>query len=362
MSDIFESQIVAFARKIDQIKAHCTSEEAVKIYLVLPFLALLGYDASDPRAVIPERSVEGRSGTRHTVDFAVAQDRIAQIAIEVFDATGSLAAAQDRLQAYFDSASETRLAIATNGLSYHCYIDSDLPGSMDAEPFLTLDLEAVASGAVDPDVFRLLKAIRSRDYQPETLVEQAFTTLLHQRLKTLLMQEFRRPSDDFCRDLLGQIGLRHVTPAQIDGHYRAMVKSAMEHAIVLPVLEALRDRPASAAVEDHIADIDTRIVSSSHGLTLLDYVRERLATVAETDEDRALIEGLTARDYVGRLAICLDARNPASLVDYIAMGDGRHRVVFPDLGLDIVASTLEDIDQPLIAVFRRRSRGLKAVA
>jgi hypothetical protein len=361
MSDIFETQLVAFAKKASRSKTHCTSEESTKIYLVVPFLALLGYDASDPAVLVPELGFEGTGA----VDFAIMLDSEPAIAIEVRKVGGSLTEARGSLARCFEHAASVRLGIATNGILYEFFIDSEKPDVMDAEPFLTLDLDAIAAGTVGTKTLRLLKTVRCRHYEPEALVEQAYTALLHQRLRTLLQREFRTPSEPFCRNLLAQIGVAGVSAAQIDDHYRPIIKAAMDEAIVLPVAQALQDAAddeAAAIGNDGGNVIDTRAVTASEEIEVVEYIKRRLSSLARTRDEQAAAGLIGATDYIGKLAVHLADDGRARLLDYISMGGGRHRFVFPVLDREIVVERFEEIDASLIEAFGIAVEQLRSAA
>ena len=365
----FQAQLIGFASKASRIKVHCQSEESTKIYLVVPFLALLGYDASDPSIVVPEHDADLHPGGNRKVDFAIIQDGQPAIAIEVKKAGAGLGEARNQLRSYYNALPSARLGITTNGVLYEFFVDSEQPNIMDAEPFLTLDLEAAATGSINPDVLALLTVIRQESYDPTALVEQAFTSLLRQRLKTLLLQEFRSPSDEFCKNLLQQLDIKGVRANQIDQHFRPIIKRAMEDAIIVPVLQSLRQRPIEAATDaaaagsnDNAETLNSRIVTTTTELEVLDYAKRRLAFLVNDEQEYSAVERVCCKDYIGKFSVYLDRERKGRLFDYITLGDGRHRFVFPDLDVDMIVSSFEEIDGPLLEVFSRKLREMRVAA
>lgn len=362
----FEDQLIGFASKISRIKVHCQSEESTKIYLVVPFLALLGYDASDPSIVVPEHDADVHPGGSRKVDFAIIQNGEPAIAIEVKKTGTGLTDARNQLRSYYNALTSARLGITTNGVIYEFFVDSEQPNIMDGEPFLTLDLEAAATGAINPDVLRLLETIRQSAYDPTALVEQAFTTLLRQRLKTLLLQEFRNPSDEFCKNLLQQLDIKGVRAGQIEQHFRPIIKTAMEEAIIVPVLQSLRQRPIEdrkdGGSNDNAETMNSRVVTTTIELEVFEYAKRRLAFLVKDEQEYSAVERIYCKDYIGKFAIFLDRERKGRLFDYIELGDGRHRFVFPDLDIDMIVSSFEEIDGPLLEVFSRKLRELRMAA
>ena len=232
----FEARLSAFAERAMRIVNYCASEEATRIYLVMPFLELLGYDAGDPSVIIPEHE--------RSIDFAIMVDGKPGIAVAATASSNPSSVVHPRLRGYWNGREALKLGVATNGIVYDVFIDSEVPHVLDAEPFVKLDLEAVAGGRIDPQCLKLFMMIGAAHYDPIGLAEQAYATNLLDRLKGRILEEFRHPSEALCRLLLEQIGIRNARVGVIDQHYRAILKSSMEQAIIVPVVQALRRLPA----------------------------------------------------------------------------------------------------------------------
>ena len=54
----FQEQLVSFANIVVSRLEKCGNEEQTKLYLIIPFLRLLGYDAGDPSQVVAESSAQ----------------------------------------------------------------------------------------------------------------------------------------------------------------------------------------------------------------------------------------------------------------------------------------------------------------
>lgn len=78
----FQEQLVAFANTAGVRIARCANEKQTKLYLVLPFLRLLGYDALDPSQVIAESSADFSEKYKNRVDFLLIANGIPAIALE----------------------------------------------------------------------------------------------------------------------------------------------------------------------------------------------------------------------------------------------------------------------------------------
>jgi predicted type IV restriction endonuclease len=238
MPEDFETKLVAIAERTMRIKAHCVGEDATRIYLVMPFIELLGYDAGDPAVIVPE--FEERIG------FAIMVDGQPAIGLEAVSSARPSHQAQQRMRAFCDSARPAKLGIATNGVVFEAFIDSQQPDTLDTDPFLRIDLARIAAGDIDRQSIDLLKMVRAANYNASAIAEQAFAISLRERLKESVLEEFRNPSELLCRLLLERIGIRNAKAGVIDQHYRSIVKAAMEQAVIVPVIQALRQLPAPA--------------------------------------------------------------------------------------------------------------------
>jgi len=132
----FQEQLIAFAQTALGRCANCANEEQTKLYLVLPFLRLLGYDALDPSQVVAESSADFSDKYKNRVDFLLVADGIPAIALECKPYGADLKNDRGQLKSYFNALSGGRVGALTNGLEYEFFIDSGESNHMDDEPFL----------------------------------------------------------------------------------------------------------------------------------------------------------------------------------------------------------------------------------
>lgn len=251
MPDDFQSRFVAFAERTMRIKAHCAGEDATRIYLVMPFLELLGYDAGDPSVIVPEH--------HDAINFAILVDGEPVIAIEAVGTARPANQVYPRLRAYCESQRSVRVAIATNGVVFEAFTDSQEPNVLDDEPFMRVDLTRVANDEIDGEALEFLQQLRASKYNPDAIAERAFALGLRDRLKACLLAEFRNPSEALCRLMLEQIGIRNVRTTAITSHYRPIMKTAMEQAIVVPVVQALRRLAVASGSVPIASQIETEV-------------------------------------------------------------------------------------------------------
>jgi len=353
------SRLIDIAKRLPTIQSVCTNEESTKLFLVLPVLNALGYDVTDPTVVQPEYAADFRDGVPERVDYAILRDGEPVIAVECKKVGADLTSNRGQLRAYFTALQSVRLGILTNGLRFEFFVDVENANIMDDEPFVTLDMEAARQRAIPADVLDALSSITRAGFQPATMTEIAEMRLVSKRLRTVLMQEVREPSLEFCRTILKRAGLENVRKSRIETVYSSMVRNAFEEAFVIPVLELLRAAPSSQ--EDPSPTTDDaakRIVTTDRELAVYRYVCRRLAFLAGDEHQFSAIEHVHFRDYLGKFAVYYRNVKKGRLFDFIEGGNGYDKFIFPGPAGEIVTSTMAEIDEPLRAIFTQRVREL----
>lgn len=349
------------AERSASIKSACTNEESTKLNLVLPIIVALGYDYRNPFEVQPEYAADFRDEMRERVDFVIMRDGNPVIAIECKKVGTDLSANRGQLRAYFTALPTVSLGILTNGLSFEFFVDCETPNIMDSEPFLTLDLEAAARSPIPADVIETLFTITQQHFRPEAVAEAAEMRLLAKRIRSVLLQEIREPSEEFCLHLLQRLGLRNLRRASVQCRYGSLVRSAFEEALVLPILETLRaSRMQSAEVSSAPGELGERIVTTDRELAVYRYVCRRLAFLSADEYQFAAIERVQYRDYVGKFAVYYENVRKGRLFDFVAGENGYDKFVFPEPYGEVVTNAMIDIDEPLRATFAQRVRELGA--
>jgi predicted type IV restriction endonuclease len=348
--------LLAVAKRSVSIMTACSNEESTKLYLVLPFLGLLGYDYANPYEVYPEHAAAADCKT----DFAILRDGAPVIAIEARKAGADLNSARDGLARYYNAMPGVKLAILTNGTLFQFFVDSTLPNTMDNEPFLTVDLETIARAGVTDEVLEALVAATKDHFDPDSIAEAAHVQLVKKRLRGVFVDEAKGPSEDFCRFALTRIGLGSVRPAAIARYYAPMIKTAFEESLIIPVVERLKTQTAGdgRASPAGMHQLGQRIATTEHQLEIFNYVRRRLAYLVDDDTMFNAIENVRYSDYVGRICVYYDRERKGRLFDYIEGADGYDKYIFPDPIGEIVSNNVLEIDTALKTVFAARVREL----
>jgi predicted type IV restriction endonuclease len=350
--------LCALAKRSVGVMGACANEESTKLYLALPMIGLLGYDYSNPYEVYPEHAAHFEPNQPNKVDLAIMRDGNPVIAIECKKVGSDLVEPRAQLRAYYNALPTMKLAILTNGIVFDFFVDSMEPNAMDEEPFLTLDLDTVSRNGVGDEVLETLIHLTKDNFNPETVAEMAHIHLCKKRLRTLLIEEAKTPSEEFCRFFLHKAGLKNVRKGAIERHYGPLIKNAFEEALVLPVVQKMRAEagPEGKFNSVNLHQIGQRIVTTERELAIVNYVRRRLAFLVSEDALFNAIDQIEYKDYLGKLAVYYNNERNGRLFDYVEGGDGINKFIFPAPFGEIVTNNTLDIDEPLKATFTARVR------
>ena len=354
--------LLALAKRSVSIMTACTNEESTKLYLVLPFIGLLGYDYANPYEVYPQHAADLDPASRNKVDFAILRDGAPVIAIESKQVGADLEESREQLRQYFNTLADVKLGILTNGILFEFFVDSAEPNAMDAEPFLTIDLETIARAGVSEEAIETLISATKGTYDPETIAEAAHIQLVKKRLRTVFIEEAKGPSEEFCRFALERIGLKNVRKVAIERYYAPMIRNAFDESLILPVVDRLR---AQHGMESRgpmpIHQLGQRIETTERELEIVAYVRRRLAYLAQTEAEFDAIQNVRYKDYVGKLVVYYDRERRGRLFDYIEGADGHDKYIFPDPIGEILTNNVLEIDTALKTVFAARVKELGSI-
>lgn len=349
---VLRDELQMLAARSVGIKSACKNEESTKLYLALPFLRLLGFDYSNPLEVYPEHDATFDAHQPNKVDLAVMRDGEPVIAVECKRVGADLRQARGQLRGYYNALPSTKLAILTDGVVFEFFVDSEQPNLMDEEPFLTLDLEVIAKNGAGGDVVEMLAHMTKEAFNPDTIAELAHVQLVKKRLRISFLEEANAPSEDFCRHFLSKAGLRNVRKAAIDRYYAPMIKVAFNEALVVPMVDQIRNGHQDGT----LGEPDPRVVTTERELALFNYIRRRLAFLVKDEAAFRAIEGVSFKDYLGKLVVFYDRERKGRLFDFVEGANGFDKFVFPTPYGEIVTNNMLDIDEPLRAVFLARVR------
>lgn len=152
----FIDQLKQFSNRVTSLQETIQTEEATKTAIIMPFLAMLGYDVFNPHEVVPEFTADVGIKKGEKVDYAILKDGEPVILIECKSITENLDQHDSQLFRYFGTTS-AKFAILTNGLTYRFYTDLDDQNKMDKDPFLSINILDIQENQV-PELKKFCKA------------------------------------------------------------------------------------------------------------------------------------------------------------------------------------------------------------
>jgi hypothetical protein len=192
----FVDRVKAFAQDIPNKIESIKTEEATKHFLIMPFICqILGYDAFNPKEVMPEFDANVGPGNNFKLDYAIFQDEKPAILIECKCCGANLEHDRhwNQLFAYF-MATDARIGVLTNGIIYNFYADLEKPNKMDKNPFLTLDLLNLNELGI-----RELSQLTKSSFDVNTAINNAVELKYVGGIKALINQQFNNPSEEFVK-------------------------------------------------------------------------------------------------------------------------------------------------------------------
>jgi predicted type IV restriction endonuclease len=355
----FREQLIGFARTGVARAGQCRNEEGTKLYLVVPFLRLLGYDANDPDHVVAEHSADFSEKYKNRVDFLVKANGEAAIALECKPCGVDLKADRGQIMSYFNALSGDRIGGLTNGLDWEFFIDSVEPNKMDEEPFLSFSLTSFANGAARAEEIEALEQLSRERFDIEQIISKARARLLKENLVRSFGDEIRSPSDELIRLFLQKANQRYVRRNAMERTYRGLMKAAIAEALTRQVWSRLQTQ--------HQMDASTRSQESTSGgvetteeeLYVYSYCTRRLAFLVRDEALFNEIDKVGYRDFASKFVVFYDKVRQGKLFEFYEGDDGKTYILFPnDLGEFDVSDDLTAIDEPLLAIFRIRVREL----
>lgn len=192
----FIDQLKQFSKRVETLRDSIATEEATKTAIIMPFFAMLGYDAFNPQEFVPEYTADVGIKKGEKVDYAIIKDGEPIILIECKAISEDLERHDSQLFRYFGTTS-AKFAILTNGVIYRFYTDLDNPNRMDEDPFLTINVLDIRDHQV-PELKKFCKSVFDIDSIFSTASELKYA----HEFKDVFTAQLDEPSDDFIRFFL----------------------------------------------------------------------------------------------------------------------------------------------------------------
>jgi hypothetical protein len=358
VSGEFRTALIEHAKKSVAASAHCRTEEAAKIALVLPFIGFLGYDTSDPSEVTPEHAADFSDKYKNRVDFAIMQDGVPVIAIECKGVGTSRVDDRGQLKSYFNAARTVKLGALSDGIQWEFYADSDDPNLMDDTAFLVLDLRKAADGQISDQVIEGLQQLQKGAFNPENIGAEAKRKLLFQSFVEQIGELMNAPSDAVTRLLLAGAGIKNVRAANMPG-YQDLAKLAFKAATDTSILARLEIKaPVKPPPAEPLLAVEPKPSEqegpSAGAIQVFEMLSRRLAFLSESEAEYAAIEKLEMRAYQSKTIFFVGGERKGRIAELAEAGSEWRFTVADQV---IVTKDIAQLDKILLPVFQSKVSG-----
>jgi hypothetical protein len=305
----FIDQLQALSAKVPKLCDILLTEEATKNALVMPFIAILGYDIFDPTEVIPEFIADVGIKKGEKVDYAIKKDGKIIMLFECKHCGGDLNIKHaSQLFRYF-SVTDARIAVLTNGVVYRFFTDLEAPNKMDEKPFLEVNMMEL-NDIVVGELKKLSKPAFNLDELMTTAGELKYT----REVKRLLAEQMEHPSDEFVRFFAAKVFNGVLTPTRRE-YFAGITKRSFHQVINERINERLKSAMSGVASIEEMPMVAT----TEMGMNETTEKQDVTETTAEELEGFYIIKGLLRksvdsnriihRDTQSYMGILLDDNN-----------------------------------------------------
>ncbi len=235
MQDSFKERIRAHSEHIRKVAELCTTEETTKQALILPLLDILGFSAYDPSRVRAEHFSDfpGVKASER-VDYALFALGKPVMFIEAKAHNQNLTNHCPQLSRYFNATPEVAISAITNGQEWRFFTDLVNKNVMDADPFLTVDFDAVSE-----DDIAQLRRFHHDQFQPDALRALAEESIYLSGFRSAITSMLREVDIDFVRYVAGRAKIERTFTAKFLENVQPLVKQALAQSVSAMVATSL---------------------------------------------------------------------------------------------------------------------------
>lgn len=197
----FENKIKDFTKNLPKIIEDVKNEDETIIYLINPFLKLLGYNTQNPKEIKYQYELDIKLGVNKAkkkgkIDIVILNNNNdPEIIIECKKSNLNLKKEhKEQLKSYYNITPNYRVGILTNGVIYKFFTNTNK--LMDNEPFIEIDLRNLSKIDISN-----LEMFTKEKYNLKNLED----IVLNNKIRNILNKEFEQPSDEFVKLISKQI-------------------------------------------------------------------------------------------------------------------------------------------------------------
>ena len=195
----FKEKIEEHVKIVKKYKEENFREEQTKMYLIAPFLNLLGYNVFNPEDVVSEYVADIGEKKGEKVDYALKVNGEIEILIETKPISDDLSNHDIQLQRYFN-VTKAKIGILTNGIVYKFFTDLEEKNIMDNKPFLLINFLDLTEDKI-PEIKKFTKS----SYNSEQILNNAEILKYSNGMKNYLNRQLENPDDDFIKIIAKEV-------------------------------------------------------------------------------------------------------------------------------------------------------------
>ena len=364
----FKEKLIKHAEMCVKRYPNCSTEEACKQGLILPFISLLGYDVFDVNEVVPEHSADFSDKYKNRVDYAILRNNEAVIAIECKQHIEKTDRGQ--LKSYFNAIKSVKLGILTDGLNYEFFADCDSPNMMDEEPFLIFDFNEFANGRIDNEQTKAILTFAKNEFDPDNVGAEAKKKVIFSSIINFLDNNLENPTSDFISYLLRNCeGINQRITQRVIDENKDIVKTAFQGFIDKKILDRVGLRDARVVKiekkEENQQEINpiipSDIITTDEELYAYNYCKQRLAFLVDTDELYSNIDKIACKDFRTTFTVFYKRERTGKIFN---LYENSESVVFTfptlnNLEIKCIKRQYKSIDEPLLNAYKLAVQTLK---
>ncbi len=150
----------------------------------------------------------------------------------------------------------------------------------------------------------------------------------------------------------------YVRRKAVESTYRGVMKAAIAEALTRQVWSRLQVQHQMDVSVRAKEGVSSAIETTDRELYVFGYCQRRLAFLVQDQTLFREIEKVGYKDLSSKFVVFYDKTKLGRLFDFYEGDDGRDRFVFPNGLGELEVDNLEQIDQPLLTIFKSRVREL----
>jgi hypothetical protein len=349
----FKERLLKHAEHVNNVGAHCDSEETTKQALILPILDILGFSPYNPMRVKAEfgADVPGVK-TNERVDYALFCDGVPVMFVEAKSFRENLTNHAPQLARYFNATPEVTIAAITNGREWRFFTDLNDKNIMDKEPFLTVDFLNLSKADVEQ-----FGRFRHDHFQPEALRTLAEESIYLAAFKAVIKKSILECDTDFVRYVAGKSTIQRTMTAKFIESITPIVKQAVAQTMSDMVVNSLSAPSVTVSVEeptenvlDEEADIvdplNSKIVTTAAERKLFAIIQELLPEEPLFSKDTESYFSILYQNKVNRWLLRFNGDKKRPSVQFIMELNPQHMMEIRRARLEMGPNNQILIDKP----------------